>query len=238
MRIDIWSDVVCPWCYIGKRRLETALAAFAHRDEVEVVWHSFQLDPTAPVEPTETATQMLARRYGMSPEQAAATQGKVTALAAEEGMAWQHDRSLHLNTLDAHRLLHLARETGRQDALKEALLHAYFGQARNLADHDELRRIAVETGLDGVRVAEVLASREYADEVEADIRQAAAYGATGVPFYVFDQRYGVSAAQPVELFSQVLDKAWADAHPPLQTIGVPDGGTTDEEICGPDGCAI
>lgn len=211
MRIDIWSDVVCPWCYVGKRRFEKALDAFPHRDEVEVVWHSFQLDPSAPARPTETATQMLSRKYGMSPAEAAQAQSQVIALAAAEGMEWQHEQSLHLNTLDAHRLLHLAARSGRQEALKEALLHAYFGEARNLADHEELRRIALEAGLDAVRVDEVLASTEFADEVDADVRQAAAYGATGVPFYVVDQRYGVSGAQPVELFAQVLEKAWADA---------------------------
>lgn len=238
MRIDIWSDVVCPWCYIGKRRLEAALARFPHRDEVEIVWHSFQLDPSAPTQPTETATEMLSRKYRMSPDQAAAAQGQVISLAAEEGMTWQHERSLHLNTLDAHRLLHLAREEGLQDELKEAFLRGYFSQARNLADHAELRRIAVETGLNAVRVEEVLGSQEFADEVEADVRRAAAYGATGVPFFVVDERYGVSGAQPVELFTQVLEEAWSQAHPAIQLVGAPGTGAAEDQVCGPDGCAI
>jgi len=235
MRIEIWSDVVCPWCYIGKRRLETALAGFEHGDEVELVYRSFQLDPGAPTEPTETATEMLGRKYRMSPAQAAEAQGRVIAMAAEEGMHWQHERSLHLNTRDAHRLLHLAAEEGRQVELKEALLHAYFGEARNVADHAELRWIALEQGLDAGRVDEVLASKEYDDAIDADVSQAAAYGATGVPFYVVDGRYGISGAQPVELFAQVLEKAWAEAHPVVELAGGVVGG---EDVCGPDGCAI
>lgn len=231
MRIEIWSDVVCPWCYIGKRRLESALAAFPHRDDVEIVWRSYQLDPAAPTEPTETARAMLARKYGMSPEQAAEAQGRVIAVAAEEGMSWQHDRSLHLNTRDAHRLIHLAAEQGKQGETKEALLHAYFGEAAVVSDHDVLRSIAADVGLDAERVEQVLASREYDDAVQADIDQAAAYGATGVPFFVVEQKYGVSGAQPTELFTQVLERAWSDAHPALETVGGAD-------VCGPDGCAI
>jgi predicted DsbA family dithiol-disulfide isomerase len=233
VRIEIWSDVVCPWCYIGKRRLESALASFPHRDEVEIVWRSYQLDPSAPMQPTETAQQMLARKYGMSPAQAAEAQGRVIATAAEEGMSWRHEESLHLNTRDAHRLIHLAAEEGRQGELKEALLHAYFGEAENVADPAVLRRIAGEVGLDAARVDAVLASDEFDADVQADIAQAAAYGATGVPFFVVDQKFGVSGAQPSDLFAQVLERAWSDAHPSLETVG---GAAAD--ACGPDGCAI
>ena len=205
MRIDIWSDVVCPWCSIGKRRLEQALAGFPHRDEVEVVFHSFLLDPGAPTEPTETAQQMLARKYGMSLEEAAERQGAVIAVAAELGMDWtRHPDAPHVGTVDAHRLLHLALAEGdrrQQAALKDAFLHAYFSQARNLADHDVLREVATGVGLDAARVGEVLAGQEYADAVAADIAQARAYGANGVPFFVVDEKYGVSGAQPTELFA-------------------------------------
>jgi predicted DsbA family dithiol-disulfide isomerase len=232
MRIEIWSDVVCPWCYIGKRRLEAALARFPHRHGVEIVWRSYQLDPTAPKEPTETAQAMLSRKYGMTPAQAAGAQNRLIMLAAEEGMAWKHEHSMHLNTLDAHRLLHLAAEEGKQGELKEALLHAYFGEAEVVSDHDVLRRVATGVGLDADRVELVLRSREFEAEVEADIAQAARYGATGVPFFVIDEKYGVSGAQPTELFTQVLERAWSDAHPTLETIG---GGA---DACGPDGCPI
>lgn len=231
MRIDIWSDVVCPWCYVGKRRLEGALAEFPHRDEVELVYHSFQLDPAAPRDATETAREMLARKYGMTDAQAADAQGRVIALAAEEGMHWRHEESPYVGTRDAHRILHLALEDGRQQELAEALFHAYFAEARNVADHAELLKIAIDTGLDGARVEEVLAGGAYEDAVDDDVRQAAAYGATGVPFYVVDEKYGISGAQPTELFQQVIERAWDESHPAIEVLG---GG----EACGPDGCPI
>jgi len=229
MRIEIWSDVVCPWCYIGKRRLERALAEFPHADQVEIVWRSFQLDPSAPSTPTETIAEHLGRKYGGGPAAGRQMIDRVTELAAEEGMSWRHHEALRVGTGDAHRLLHAAGE--RRGDLKEALLHAYFVEAQNVADHETLTRIATEVGLDEVVVKEVLTSDRYADEVEADIRQASAYGATGVPFFVIDEKYGVSGAQPVDTFRQVLDRAWADSRPALDVIG-------GEDACGPDGCPI
>jgi predicted DsbA family dithiol-disulfide isomerase len=212
MRIEIWSDVVCPWCYIGKRRLEKALADFPHAEEVEILWRSFQLDPGAPQEPVETVAASLGRKYG-----GGADAGKQM-----------------IGTMDAHRLLHLALHDGGpalQGELKEALFSAYFTQAINIADHRELRRIATEVGLDATAVDRVLGSDEYAEEVWADIAQAQAYGATGVPFFVLDQKFGVSGAQPADSLRQVLDRAWAERTPTVQMLG---GG----EECGPDGCAI
>jgi predicted DsbA family dithiol-disulfide isomerase len=229
MRIEIWSDVVCPWCYIGKRRLEAALAEFPHADQVEVVWRSFQLDPSAPDAPVETVAEHLGRKYGGGADGGRQMIDRVEAVAAEEGMIWRHHGSLRVGTVDAHRLLHAAGDL-RGD-LKEALLRAYFVEAANVADHETLTRIATEVGLDEVTVKEVLTSDRYADEVEADIRQAVSYGATGVPFFVIDQKYGISGAQPVDTFRQVLDRAWAGAHPAIEVIG-------GEDACGPDGCAI
>lgn len=240
VRIDIWSDVVCPWCAIGKRRLERALADFPHSDEVEVVYHSFLLDPSAPTDPTENAQQMLARKYGLTLDDAAEKQAAVIAVAAEEGMDWRrHPDSPHVGTVDAHRLLHLALAeggTGQQAALKDALLQAYFGEAANLADHGVLRDLAVGVGLDAGRVEQVLASEEHAAAVHADIARARALGATGVPFFVIDEKYGISGAQPAELFAQVLDQVWAESHPApvLQAVR----GALDAEACGPDGCAV
>ena len=234
MLIEIWSDVVCPWCYIGKRRIENALAGFAHADEVEVHWRSYQLDPGAPVVPTETSTTMLTRKYGQSPAGAQQMQDRVEAVAAEEGLVYRLSETLHLNTVDAHRVIHLAHEQGGNDlqgTVKEALLKAYFTEARNVADHDVLREVAVTAGLDATRVDEVLASREFEQDVYADIEQAQAYGATGVPFFVIDQKYGVSGAQPTEVFTQVLEKAWSESHPRIEVLA------TGEE-CGPDGCAV
>jgi predicted DsbA family dithiol-disulfide isomerase len=234
MQIEIWSDVVCPWCYIGKRRLETALDSFEHADDVEIVWRSFELDPSAPKEPVETVAEALGRKYGGGPEAGTQMVDRVEAVAAEEGLLFRHHQSLRVNTVDAHRVLHLALETGGpalQGRLKEALLAAYFVETENVADHDTLLRIAAGVGLDEVRVKEVLTGDEYADAVEADVREAVSLGATGVPFYVVDRKYGIAGAQPGEVFAQVLEKAWAESHPTLDVVG-------GAEACGPDGCAL
>ncbi|GAB3036655.1 DSBA oxidoreductase [Nocardioides flavus (ex Wang et al. 2016)] len=237
MLIEIWSDVVCPWCYIGKRRLEGALADFEHADEVEVRWRSYQLDPGAPTVPTEATAAMLARKYGQSPAGARRMQDQVEAVAAEEGLVYRLSETLHLNTLDAHRLLHLAHDEGGnelQGRLKEALLEAYFTRARDVADHEVLREVAVAAGLGAARVDEVLAGTELTDAVHADVEQAQASGASGVPFFVVDQRYGVSGAQPREVFTQVLEKAWSESHPAIEVLATGD----DSGACGPDGCAV
>ncbi|RNL65193.1 DsbA family oxidoreductase [Nocardioides marmoriginsengisoli] len=236
MRIEIWSDVVCPWCYIGKRRLEKALGSFPGKEDVEIVWRSFQLDPSAPAIPVETVAESLGRKYGGGVEGGKQMIDRVEAVAAEEGLLFRHHASLRVSTVDAHRVLHLALETGGpelQGRLKEALLAAYFIETENVADHDTLARIAVAAGLDEARVRAVLATDEYADAVEADVREAAALGATGVPFYVVDRKYGISGAQSPEVFADVLEKAWNEAHPKLDLVG---GG--DADACGPDGCAI
>jgi len=239
MRIEIWSDVVCPWCFVGKRRLETALSTFEHADEVEVVYRSFELDPTAPHHGHELSTGVIARKYGRPEAEMRQMQQQLIDTAAEEGLAMRLFDTVHTNTIDAHRLLHLSLETGGpalQRELKEALLSAYFEQAQDIGDHDVLATAAVAVGLDEARVREVLASEEYADAVQADIAQARAYGATGVPFFVVDQAYGISGAQPAEVFSQVLDQAWTASHPVLQMAG--GDAASDGQACGPDGCAI
>ncbi len=232
MEIEIWSDVVCPWCYIGKRRLEKALADFPH--DVTVTWRSYQLDPGAPTVPVETVAQALGRKYGGGEAAGRQMVDRVEAVAAEEGMLWLHHQSQRVGTVDAHRLLHLALHEGGpklQGELKERLFAAYFIEAANVADQEVLRGLSAEVGLEPTRVDEVLAGSEYLDEVYADQQQAGAYGATGVPFYVIEKRYGVSGAQPAEALRQVLDRAWSDAHPALTIV---DG----DEACGPDGCAI
>jgi predicted DsbA family dithiol-disulfide isomerase len=237
MRIDIWSDVVCPWCYIGKRRLEKALADFPHADEVEVVWHSFQLDPGATTDPTVTVAEALGRKYGGGPDAGRQMVDRVEAVAAEEGMIWRHHASHPVNTLDAHRLLHLAlTEAGpaAQGALKEELLASYFIRAENVADHRVLREAAAAVGLDAARVDEVLAGSEFRTEVFADQDRAHELGANGVPFYVVADTYGVSGAQPAATFTQVLERAWADSRPRLDMVGAADA----DGACGPDGCAI
>src|SRR6476469_6902878 len=202
MRIEIWSDVVCPWCYVGKRRLEGALERFerAHPEaagQVEVVYRSFELDPTAPQHGHEPTTGVLARKYGRSEAEMRQMQQQLIDVAAQEGLAFRLFDNVHTNTVDAHRLLHLALAEGGpalQRELKEALLAAYFVRAEDVGDHDVLHAAATEVGLDDVRVKEVLTGDEYAEAVQADIAQARAYGATGVPFYVVDQKFGISGA--------------------------------------------
>lgn len=233
MRIEIWSDVVCPWCYIGKRHLERALEAFPHRDQVELDYRSFELDPTAPQVPVETTAEALARKFGTDVAGVHALMARAEGPAAAAGLEFHHADAPHARTIDAHRLLHLARSAGLQGDLKEALLAAYFARGESMGDHAVLRRVAVETGLDPARVDEVLASDEYADAVAVDIAQARAYGAGGVPFYVVDQKYALSGAQPTEVFAGLLERAWAEKHPALEVVGGPDA-----DACGPDGCAI
>jgi predicted DsbA family dithiol-disulfide isomerase len=233
MLVEIWSDVVCPWCFIGKRRLEKALAAFPH-DDVEIVYRSFELDPSSPKVPTQTVAEHLGAKYGGGAAAGQQMVDRVEAVAAEEGLLFRLGEGKRANTVDAHRLLHLAlaESPERQRALKEELLSAYFLRAENVADHDVLLAAAASVGLDETTAREVLATDRYADAVEADIREATSLGATGVPFFVIDRRYGISGAQPVEVFSQVLDRAWSEGHPALDVVG------GDDEACGPDGCAI
>lgn len=233
MKIDIWSDIVCPFCYIGKRHLELALEQFPHRDQVEVVWHSFQLDPTAPAEVTEPSSQMLARKYGMSVEQARANQQALEQQAAGVGLEYHLETARTGNTFDIHRVIHLAAEQGLGDAAHERFMKAHFTDNEPVNDPEVLVRLATEVGLEESRVREVLAGQEYADAVRADIAQAAAYGARGVPFFVLAEAVGVSGAQPVEVFSRALDQAWATANP-LQMVGE----AADGEACEGDSCAV
>lgn len=209
VRIEIWADVVCPWCYIGKRRLEKAVAAFEHGDEVELVYRSFELDPFAPEVGTETTVQALARKYGKDEAGIRAMMAQADEVAAEEGLHLAHADTLRSRTLTAHRLLHLAKEHGLQQEVLEELLAAYFTRGESLGEHDVLRAAATAAGLDPTRVDEVIASTEYRDEVTADVEQARAYGAGGVPFFVLDGRFGISGAQPTETFVQALDQAWS-----------------------------
>lgn len=230
MRIDLWSDVVCPWCYVGKRRLEAALADFEHADEVEVVWHTFLLDPEASADATETLAAHLGRKYGGGEAAGRQMIERTEAVAAEEGLVFRLHQAQRANTVDAHRLLHLARAEGRQGTLEEALFAAYFTEGRNVADHDTLREIAVRAGLDPARVDDVLASDGFAEEVRADLAQAQRYGITGVPFFVVDERYGVAGAQPAEVLREVLERAWSEREPVLELVPGPD-------MCGPEGCS-
>ncbi|MFD7508434.1 DsbA family oxidoreductase [Streptomyces sp. NPDC059853] len=207
MRIDVWSDVVCPWCFIGKRRLESALARYEHVGEVEVRWHSFQLDPTHPAGLREPTAAMLVRKKGLAPEQVREMQQRVTELAAAEGLRYDLDRSISVNTLDAHRLLQLADRGGLGGAAHERLLTAHLCEGETVDDLDTLVRLGVEAGLDEAETRRALESGAYADEVAADVAEARRIGVSGVPFFVLDGTYGVSGAQPVDTFLHALRTA-------------------------------
>ncbi len=239
MQVEIWSDVVCPWCYIGKRRFEQALARFSHRDEVEVVWKSFELDPGArsqegPVGPDYA--DRLARKYGTTRAGAQQMLDSMTAAAAAEGLELHFERAVAANTFDAHQVIHLAEARGVQSAVKERLLRAYFTEGEPVGDRDTLVRLAAEAGLEAAEVAKALEEQEYARAVRADEEEAGGLGISGVPFFVLDRRYGVSGAQPPEQLLAALDRAWSDAHPGM-TVLTPQPGDQGD-ACGPDGCAL
>jgi predicted DsbA family dithiol-disulfide isomerase len=204
LTVEIWSDVVCPWCYIGKRRFEAAVEQFDR--EVEVVWRSFELDPSAPPVREHSASEHLASKYGMSAEQAEASHAQMTELAAAEGLEYHFDRARGGNSFDAHRLIHLAAAHDLQDAAKERLMRAYFTEGVAIGDREALVAVAADIGLDA-RAA--LESGDYADAVRADELLAHRIGIQGVPFFVLNRRYGVSGAQPADVLVQALEHACA-----------------------------
>jgi predicted DsbA family dithiol-disulfide isomerase len=211
MQVEIWSDVVCPWCYLGKRRFEQALAGFRHRDDVDVTYRSFELDPAAPADATEPIVEVLADKYGMTPAQAEDAQRQMEQRAAADGLTFRMENLRRGNTRDAHRLVHLAKVNGRQADLVEALHRAYFTDQESVFDHESLARIAARAGLGPSEVDKVLATDQFADEVTADEMTASSLGATGVPFFVIDRRYGISGAQPAETIANALEHAWDNA---------------------------
>jgi predicted DsbA family dithiol-disulfide isomerase len=232
VQVEIWSDVVCPWCAIGKRRFETALAGFEHRAEVEVRYRSFELDPTTPRTVAGNATQRLADKYGVPLAQAEAMQQRVIDQAAGEGLDFRFDRARPGNTVDAHRLLHLAADRGLQAELKERLLLAYFTEGEPIGEVDALVRLAGEVGLDEAEARSVLESDAYLAEVRDDQATARALGISGVPFFVLDRTFGVSGAQPAEVLLGALRQAHAAAHPLSMVAGA--GG----DACTDDTCAV
>jgi predicted DsbA family dithiol-disulfide isomerase len=208
VNVEIWSDVVCPWCYLGKRRFEAALARFEHRDEVEVIWRSFELDPDAPPQRDVDLATHLSRKLGVTREEALAMQQRVTDLGADDGIGFRQDIARSGNTFDAHRLLHLAAAHGRQGELKERLMDAYHVQGEPIGDPATLERLAIESGLPAEEVSELLAGERFGEEVRDDERTASSFGIGGVPFFVVDRVLGVSGAQPSEAFAEMLERGW------------------------------
>jgi predicted DsbA family dithiol-disulfide isomerase len=209
MELEIWSDIACPWCYIGKRRLESALENFEHADEVTITWRSFELDPNAPAERPGELAGHLARKYGMAIEQARLSQEGITATAAGEGLDFHLDVARSGNTFDGHRLVHLAAEHGLQAAMKERLMRAYFSEGQLISDPETLVALGIEIGLPEPEVRELLAGERLAEEVRADEQSAAGLGVSGVPTFIVDRTVGVTGAQPPELILEMLRQGWA-----------------------------
>ncbi|HEV3363659.1 MAG TPA: DsbA family oxidoreductase [Acidimicrobiia bacterium] len=236
MRVEIWSDVVCPWCYVGKRNFEAALAQFEHRDDVEVIWRAFELDPSAPVERQGDYATHLARKYGMSVEQAQNMIDTMTATGAKAGVVLDFNRARPGNSFDAHRLIHLAGEQGVQDAAKERFLRATFTDGEPIGDRDALLRLAVEAGLPEDEAAAVLASDAHADDVRAEESLALELGISAVPFFVIDRKFGVPGAQAPDVILRALQRAWEKAERPLEPAV--DVTATGAPGCDGDACGL
>jgi len=235
MRVEIWSDIACPWCYIGRRRFEKALAQFEHRGQVEIIWRSFQLDPNAPKAFPGSATEMLVQMKGISREQSEQMHAYVTQIAAQEGLDYRFDLTRPANSFDAHRLLHYARKNGLQNEMKERIQKAYFTEGLLVCDLDTLVKLAAEVGLDPEETRHALEdSTAYAAEVKADIRHASRLGISGVPFFVFDEKYAISGAQPADLFLTALERTWAESHPVVTLTS----SSTSAGVCEDGNCAV
>lgn len=232
LRIDIWSDIACPWCHVGKRRLEAALAQFPHANDVEITWHAFELDPSAP-RTIDTSTvsyaNRLAKKYRSSVTEAQGMIDRMTEVARADGLDFHFEKIRPGNTFDAHRVVHLAGERGKQDAVKERFLRAYLGEGEAIGDPETLVRLAAEAGLDAEEVRATLAGDAYAKEVRADEAEAADVGIRGVPFFILGGRYAISGAQPAELLLRALNQAWNE-------LAAKPAPFEEGAACGPDGC--
>lgn len=236
VNVDIYSDIACPWCYIGKRRFEKAVAALPFSENIDVTWHAFQLDPSAPEHFEGSGIDYFVNERGMEAEKVAGMLEHVSAQAADEGLAFDMASVHPTNSFTALRLLALAKEHDLGDAMKEALLSAHFEKGVDTGSRRELQLIADTVGLDHTESAAVLSGDEYADAVHADGVRGRELGVTGVPFFVLGDKYGISGAQPTEVFEQALKQVWEEASAEskkLQPIG---STTADGEACGPKGC--
>lgn len=233
MKVEIWSDYVCPFCYIGKRRFEAGLAQFANKDAVEVVYKSFQLDANAKRDGNPGVHEMLAAKYGMTHEQAVANTNQLTQQAKTVGLEYHMEQAIQTNTFDAHRLSHYAASQGKLKEMTERLLKAHFTDSLHIGQVETLADLAAEVGLDRAEALRVLEEGQFADEVSADLQEARAFDVRGVPFFVINRKYAVSGAQSSDLFLDALQKAWLDEHP-LTVLG--DAG--EDALCTDDGCVI
>jgi len=234
MKVEIWSDVVCPFCYIGKTYYEQALAQFPHRDSVVTVYKSFELDPNESSSKQEKTLEMLAKKYQMSLDQALSMTAQVSEQARQAGLTFNFENMISINTFDAHRLIQLAQSKGNATGAVEKLFKAYFTDNIDVSNHEELVALAVASGLEETEVRSVLSSNSFSEEVRADEQEARQLGISGVPFFVVNRKYAISGAQPINVFLDTLNKAWSEQ----QNTGFikVDG---DGESCDPDnGCSI
>lgn len=208
MKVEIWSDVMCPFCYIGKRRFENALKDFGYPDQVKVVWRSFQLNPDMETDPDTNINEYLAEAKGWSLEQAQQINQRVTNMAADEGLEYNMDQAIVANSYDAHRLVQCAKDRGKGDEMEEALFKAYFTEGKNTADHDTLIDLAESVGIDPTEAASILQGEKYSNAVDHDIQLAKNINITGVPFFLFDRRFAISGAQETEAFLKALKQTW------------------------------
>lgn len=233
MKVEVWSDYVCPFCYIGKRRFEAGLQQFPHNESVEVIYKSFELDPNARRDGNPDVHDMLAAKYGMSREEAVANTDRITQQARELGLEYHFDRTIQTNTFDAHRLAHFARLQGKLAEMTERLLKAHFTDTLHIGKHEILADLAAEIGIDRAEALRVLTDGDYASDVRADEQEASKLGVRGVPFFVINRKYAISGAQPSDVFLEALEKAW-DENNRLTVLGESDQSTA----CTDDGCGV
>ncbi len=254
MRIDVWSDILCPFCHVGRRHLELALGRFEHADEVGVVWHSFMLDASAPTEDPRSMPQLISEKYGTSVEDAVSQHERMAADAAEVGLDFQWQKIVAGNSFDAHRLIHFARAEGRENEVSQRVMRAWYSEGASIGDHDTLVRLAVEAGLEEGAVRALLAGDDHGIDVRTDMALATQIGINAVPTFVLDQKYAVSGAQPVEVMLDALRQVWdlQGTEPEVQAAGGCGGGccggacgtdstaeeapTDQQDGCGSDGC--
>ncbi|MCX6215267.1 DsbA family oxidoreductase [Spirosoma sp.] len=234
MDVEIWSDIMCPFCYIGKRKFEQALNQFEHKEQINIVWKSFQLNPDMKTQPGKSINQYLAEIKGWSLAEAQRMNDHVTGMAREVGLSYDLNKAVVANSWDAHRLIQLAKQHGLGDAIEERLFKAYFTEGRDTSDHATLLELGTEIGLDETAVEQLLASNQFADAVNRDVYEAQQVGARGVPFFVLNRRYAVSGAQQPETFLGALNTAWTEwenANPVLTDVQADGPACTPGEVC-------
>lgn len=233
MKIEIWSDVVCPFCYIGKRKLEKAIEKFPFKDKIEIEWKSFQLNPDQQTNPSISTLEHLSQSKGWTMEQTREITSNVVNMAAAQGLEFDFEKAVVANTRNAHRLIHLAKETGKGDEMKERLLCAYFSEGKNVDDFPTLITLGKEVGLAEEKIKAMFESDQFEEAVDQDIYESRQIGVKGVPFFVLDRKFGISGAQPDEVFDQTLEKAWTEFAKNNPVLFM--AGNTEGESCDADG---